>query len=1300
LIDLSDDVDVNTCPFARVVDVVTPFLSRSQLVLPSMLMIPSPIMDGSAPRVMATVRATEFPVMLDSGAEVSVLPSELAGIFHPPVQLPDAAHEVRTFGPSNVVLRGPIPLEISVCGIQIRHPFFFVDAKLPPIVGYDFMRAARLVVDVDNNLVWSRHLHASVPSSPNPPVSVPNPTVRACVSFVPPQSFASPQVDQSPSATAVNVSVPDPTSSQVEPPHTPSSVVSRQVSVIVSPPGCRASTFNPSASLFHPSVTSVQDAPRPYADLSQQPRYLPLYPLVDPDDTLVKTLPQAGSIFSISLQSNDTTVPPHLQELFDETVSHTNLSVPLQQSLAAVLRRNGDAFATGPLDLGFCSVLQHDIDTGDSPPIKQPPRKPPFAARDAEDAILDEMLQIGVIVPSNSPWSSPVCMVKKKDDTYRFCIDYRRLNDVTKKDAFPVPDVKDALDSLRGAKYFATIDLLSGYWQLGLTERAKERSAFCTRRGLFHFTRMPFGLSNAPSSFCRLMHIILKDMLYIQCLCYLDDIVVFADSPEQLLERLDAVFSRLRHYGLKAKPSKCVFFKSPIEFLGHLVSQDGIEPQPAKLDSIRNWPTPHCLRDVQAFCGLAGYYRRFVKDFATIAEPLSRMTRKNAPFVWTDETQESFDKLKRALLDAGTLAYPHPDIPCILDTDASDVAVGAVLSQVINGLERPIAFYSRVLNGAQRNYCSTRRELLAVVLALQHFRNYLLGAKVVLRTDHHSLKWLKTFKKPEGILARWLETLAEYDYTIEHRPGRLHSNADALSRHTCKQCWGKVAPTHWIDECDRAEDLVHPLSIRAIQLLPEFSSPDLATLQAEDADMADAYQTLHDGSHPSPDEIRAFPLESRHLISLQPMVRLEDGVMVKVEDDRTRLVVPYALRRRLFEMAHSGPMAAHLGSRRTTLQLKEHYFWHGLNRDVAEWCRQCPECARSKGPPLRPHGGLNKIPVGAPLDLVTMDILSGLPTATDGSKYILVLVDAFTKWIEAYALSDQEASTCMDAAYRGFFARFGLPLQLHSDQGRNFESTLVKELCSLAGVHKTRTTPFHPRSDGLTERANRTILQMMRTTTDDHPHDWPQRLPALLSAYRATVHATTNVTPNLAMLGREVLLPCTLIAKPPDDTLVSTTYAANFRDVLRDAHHRVRQSLHASARTEKRYFDQRVKQQNFTVGQLVWMYWPLPRIRSTYRKLSKLWSGPWEILAFLSPLVVQVRHATTRKRQTVHVDRLVPCVSGQNTDTPAGNQSAPALHPAEHQNTQPTVNTLPTQSSLSVSSRPHRTIRPPLRYRS
>ena len=301
---------------------------------------------------------------------------------------------------------------------------------------------------------------------------------------------------------------------------------------------------------------------------------------------------------------------------------------------------------------------------------------------------------------------------------------------------------------------------------------------------------MPFGLAGAPSSFCRLTSIVLRDLLYKVCLCYLDDIVIFARTPEELLERLRIVLNRLREVGLKVKPSKCALFQSQIHFLGHLISEHGVDPQPDKIKTIQEWPRPKCVKEVRAFYGLASYYRKFVKGFATIAEPLKKLTQKNVRFEWSDEAQTAFDTLKQALQDATSLAFPHPNIPCIVDSDASDVAIRAVLSQVIDGVERPIAFYSKVMNATQRNYCPTRRELLAVIAAMQYFRHYLLRNKVVLRTDHHSLKWLNTFKRPEGIMARWIETLAEIDYTIEHRPGRLHCNADGVSRPICKQCYG------------------------------------------------------------------------------------------------------------------------------------------------------------------------------------------------------------------------------------------------------------------------------------------------------------------------------------------------------------------------------------------------------------------------------------------------------------------------------------------------------------------------------
>jgi len=366
-------------------------------------MLPSTVLDGMAPRIMVNVQSVPIPLLLDSGAEVSVLPLELNKIFNPPVHVPSSGREVRAFGNAVVSLLGPVPVSLTLCGIQVTHPFYFIDAPAPPIAGYDLMRAARLVVDVDNRLVWSRltQPRSADPVGPNPSVPVTNSSVHSQVSFV--QACSEDPVPPSSASASETV--------LVEPSPVRSSVVSRQVSAIVSSPGCRASpvrsVLDPRVPPFRPRVdpSVVLDAPHPHMGPTQPPRSV-VCPLVDPDDTPLKTPLFDGSVYSASSVS-DLAVPPHLQELFDQTVNGTRLSLSHQQSLAAVMRRNSDAFATGPMDLGFCAVLQHDIDVGDSQPIKQPPRRPPMAARDAEDDILDEMLQTGVIKPSTSPWSSP-----------------------------------------------------------------------------------------------------------------------------------------------------------------------------------------------------------------------------------------------------------------------------------------------------------------------------------------------------------------------------------------------------------------------------------------------------------------------------------------------------------------------------------------------------------------------------------------------------------------------------------------------------------------------------------------------------------------------------------------------------------------------------------------------------------------------------------------------------------------------------------------------------------------------------
>ena len=922
-----------------------------------------------------------------------------------------------------------------------------------------------------------------------------------------------------------------------------------------------------------------------------------------------------------------------------------------------------------------------------TPPIKQSPRRPPLAAREAEDQILNEMLQSGIIECSTSPWASPVCMVKKKDGTYRFCVDYRRVNSVSKRDAFPIPDIHDALDHLRGAKYFATLDLLSGYWQLGMTDTAKERSAFCTRRGLYQFTRMPFGLSGAPSSFCRLMSKALHDLLWVVCLCYLDDIIIYAKTPEELIDRLRQVLDRLREVGLKAKPSKCVLFQRQIQFLGHQVSEFGIEPQTEKIEAIKNWPQPHCLRDVRAFFGLASYYRRFVKNFASIAAPLSRLTKKQVHFEWSEEAQTAFDTLKQALIDATTLAFPHPELPCILDTDASDVAIGAVLSQTIDGVERPIAFYSRVLNPSQRNYCTTRKELLAVIVALQHFRHYLLGGHVILRTDHHSLKWLNTFKRPEGILARWIETFAEFNYTIEHRPGRLHSNVDGVCRQLCKQCWGKTAKTPWVDELERADDLAEPLSVHTVTLIPEITDAKMIELQGEDLCLGQIINWMKADYEPTPDELRATPLEVRKLWSQRSQIELRDGLLVKQSGSTQglQLVIPQVVRRKLFDNIHAGPLAAHLGSEKIVSQMNQTYYWPSMRKDISQWYQQCEECAKSKSPPSRHKGKLQKVITGAPMDIVAVDILCGLPITPDGKRYILVISDYFTKYSMAFALPDAEASTCMRVMYNNFFALFGLPRQIHSDKGRNFESKLFYELCKLAGINKSHTSAFHPQSDGQVERLNRTILQMLRTTADNDPTNWPQRLDTIMAAYRMTIHKVTGVSPNMAMLGREVLFPATLIARPPEEPFnVTVPFVSDLRDNLRTAHEKFREATRSVAKTQKAYYDKHVKGPTFALDQLVWLYWPKPPLRQKFGKLVKSWTGPWRIVEFKSSVVVVVENVKNRAKQTVHVDRLMPCRAAVDIlpNTPSKDNSSEQLVPASSN-----VGQVEPSSSIPSSSR-------------
>ena len=429
-------------------------------------------------------------------------------------------------------------------------------------------------------------------------------------------------------------------------------------------------------------------------------------------------------------------------------------------------------------ELGLTSVSEHKIETQDAVPIKPLPRRLPNALRPVVEEQVSEMLENQVIKPSNSPWASPIFLGRKKDGDWRFCIDFRKLNEVTVKDAFPLPQVADLVDSLSGHRYFSTLDLASGYWQVPMEESSQEKTAFVIPGGgHFEFLRMPFGLTNAVPTFQRLMSVVLEGLLPLRCLVYLDDVLVIGRSFEQHLENLEAVLEAISKAGLKLKPSKCHFAQSSVDFLGFTISDSGLAPDSKKVEQqISNSERPD---RVKALPWYGSYYRRFISGFSDIASPLNRLTQKDMSFVWDKNCENAFQTIKEQLMSSPVLAFPEPNGDYILYTDASDVGVGAVLVQEDGeGEERVISYASKAFSGSEKNWTTTEKEAYAVVWALQYFHPYVYGRKVVIYIDHKALKWLKNVKHPNGKLARWILKLEEYDYTIEHKPGNMMQHAD------------------------------------------------------------------------------------------------------------------------------------------------------------------------------------------------------------------------------------------------------------------------------------------------------------------------------------------------------------------------------------------------------------------------------------------------------------------------------------------------------------------------------------------
>ncbi|KAL0536708.1 hypothetical protein IC582_025668 [Cucumis melo] len=822
-----------------------------------------------------------------------------------------------------------------------------------------------------------------------------------------------------------------------------------------------------------------------------------------------------------------------------------------------------------------------ELEPGTVPISRAPYRMAPAELKELK-VQLQELLDKGFIRPSVSPWGAPVLFVKKKDGSMRLCIDYRELNKVTVKNRYPLPRIDDLLDQLQGATVFSKIDLRSGYHQLRIKDEDVPKTAFRSRYGHYEFIVMSFGLTNAPAVFMDLMNRVFREFLDTFVIVFIDDILIYSKTEAEHEEHLRMVLQTLRDNKLYAKFSKCEFWLKQVSFLGHVVSKAGVSVDPAKIEAVTGWTRPSTVSEVRSFLGLAGYYRRFVENFSRIATPLTQLTRKGAPFVWSKACEDSFQNLKQKLVTAPVLTVPDGSGSFVIYSDASKKGLGCVLMQQ----GRVVAYASRQLKSHEQNYPTHDLELAAVVFALKIWRHYLYGEKIQIFTDHKSLKYFFTQKELNMRQRRWLELVKDYDCEILYHPGKANVVADALSRKVSHSAAliTQQAPLH--RDLERAEIAV---SVGAS------NDPYLV----EKRGLAEAGQAVE------------FSLSS------------DGGLLFE-----RRLCVPSdsAVKTELLSEAHSSPFSMHPGSTKMYQDLKRVYWWRNMKREVAEFVSKCLVCQQVKAPRQKPAGLLQ--PLSIPewkWENVSMDFITGLPRTLRGFTVIWVVVDRLTK--SAHFVPGKSTYTASKWAqlYMSEIVRLhGVPVSIVSDRDARFTSKFWKGLQTAMGTRLDFSTAFHPQTDSQTERLNQVLEDMLRACALEFPGSWDSHLHLMEFAYNNSYQATIGMAPFEALYGKCCRSPVCW-----DEVGEQRLMGPELVQSTNEAIQKIRSRMHTAQSRQKSYADVRRKDLEFEVGDKVFL--KVAPMRGVLRfarrgKLSPRFVGPFEILERIGPPSLSTVH--------------------------------------------------------------------------
>lgn len=768
----------------------------------------------------------------------------------------------------------------------------------------------------------------------------------------------------------------------------------------------------------------------------------------------------------------------------------TNLSTEERHRVEDMLAQNHITFAPGGAPTTY---IEHHINTGTSRPISVPPYSMTPIKREILTGELNKMLDDDIIEECESPWSAPVVLVPKPNGSHRLCIDYRKLNAVTISDRYPMPKIDDLLHLAKRSLYMSTTDLRSGYWQVPVREEDRDKTAFISPFGLFRFKRMPFGLKNAPSTFQRLIDRLRNSLPDIVILAYLDDLIIISTSFEEHLADIERLFKQLNKYNLRANRDKCVFFRTSVKFLGHIIAENGIHPNPDKISAISKMIPPKNLSHLKTFLATCSWYRKFVPNFAEKSSILSALTKKNAPWNWNLEHQTAFEVLKNALTTSPVLQQVDYGKPFILRTDASNYAVGAVLLQKTeDGDEKPIEYASRLLTQAERNYSTSEREALAVVWALKKYQGYLDGAEVTLGTDHQPLRWLMTLRSPSGRLARWALLIQSFNLNIEYIPGKANVVADYLSR----------PPT---------DDALEMYSFQVTMPINNIS--DIREKQLNDPDLKKIINCFEAIDHT---DLRNWT-DRGYLMNSGILYRY----IPDQDNEEAQLVLPETMRGDILKAYHAEPTAGHYGVEKTYMKIANHYFWPGMRRNIENFIKNCLECQKYKPTNLKPAGLLRTPIMLQRMEKISIDLIGPLTKSITGHQWVLVIEDTTTRWTELFALISATSENCAKVLLNEWLLRYGLPRKLVSDNGPQFISSIMQHVTDILGIQQQLTPVYHPQANPV-ERRNRDIKTQLAILVGNHHENWSIYLPSIRFAMNSTTCSSTGFSPAYFTFGREL----------------------------------------------------------------------------------------------------------------------------------------------------------------------------------